>query len=91
MEDTEITRLFFKGRWILAYFSHANWHDLAIFWEMLENQTFQKAHKTLSKHAKIHINSETHYEKNSLFKEMKNLHSFGGSFYKPKIADILNF
>ena len=35
---------------------------LAIFWEKLQNHTFQKTHRSLSKHANIHINIATHYE-----------------------------
>ena len=35
---------------------------LAIFREKLQNHTFQKAHRSLSKHVNIHINRATHYE-----------------------------
>ena len=35
---------------------------LAIFRENLQNQTFQKAHRSLSKHVNIYINRATYYE-----------------------------
>ena len=35
---------------------------LAIFREKLQNHTFQKTHRSLSKHANIHINRANHYE-----------------------------
>ena len=35
---------------------------LAIFREKLQNHTFQKAHRSLSKHVNIHINRAAHYE-----------------------------
>ena len=35
---------------------------LAIFQEKLQDQTFQKTRRSLSKHANIHINRATHYE-----------------------------
>ena len=35
---------------------------LAIFREKLQDHTFQKIHRSLSKHANIHINKATHYE-----------------------------
>ena len=54
---------------------------LAIFWKKLQNRTFQKDHRSLSKHVNIYINRATHYEI-AVF--------FGDSFFKIKIADILN-
>ena len=33
-----------------------------IFWEKLQNYTFWKAHRSLSKHANIQTNRDTHYE-----------------------------
>ena len=39
---------------------------LARFWEKFQNDTFQKAHRSLSKHAMIHINRGSHYEKRAL-------------------------
>ena len=41
---------------------------LAIFWEKLQNHTFQKTHRSLSKYANIHINRATHYEITALQK-----------------------
>ena len=35
---------------------------LAIFREKLQNYTFQKTHRSLSKHANIYINRATHYD-----------------------------
>ena len=43
---------------------------LAIFWEKLHKNTFWKAHRSLSKHANIHINRDTHYEITALFKNL---------------------
>ena len=48
---------------------------LAIFWEKLQNHAFQKTQRNLSKHASIHINRATYYEK-QLFRNMKNLSFF---------------
>ena len=39
---------------------------LAIFWEMLQSNTYQKAHRSLSKHANIHINRATHCKMTNL-------------------------
>ena len=50
----------------------------AIFREQLQNHTFQKAHRSLSKHTNIYINRATHYE----IKNIKHLCFFGGSFFK---------
>ena len=61
-----------------------------IFWDKLQNHTFWKAHNSVSKHVKIHISRATHCEITA-FKKMKNLSFFDGSFFKIKIADILNF
>ena len=46
---------------------------LAIFWEKLQNYTFQKTHRSLSKHANIHIliNRASHYEITALQKYEK--------------------
>ena len=44
---------------------------LAIFWKKLQNYTFQKAQRSLSKLASIHINRATHYEKIALKKILK--------------------
>ena len=44
---------------------------LAIFWEKLQNYTFQKTHRSLSKHANIHINRAFHYEITALQKYEK--------------------
>ena len=35
---------------------------LARFWEKFQNDTFQEAHRSLSKHAITHINRGSHYE-----------------------------
>ena len=35
---------------------------LAIFREKLQNHTLQKAHRSLSKHVNIHMNTAIHYE-----------------------------
>ena len=40
MEDTKTTRLFFKDRWILAYFDIQIDITLAIFWDKLQSYTF---------------------------------------------------
>ena len=61
-----------------------------IFREQLQNHTFQKAHRSLSKHTNIYINRATHYEVTA-FKNMKNLCFFGGYFFQKKIADIWKF
>ena len=44
---------------------------VAIFWEKLQNYTFWKAHRRLSKHANIHIDRAPHYKKTALF--LKNV------------------
>ena len=44
---------------------------LVIFREKLQNHTFQKAHRSLSKCANIHINRATHYEITALEKYEK--------------------
>ena len=36
--------------------------NLAIFWDKLQNHTFQKTQRSLSKHANIHNNRATRYE-----------------------------
>ena len=64
---------------------------LTIFLEKLQNRTFEKAHRSLSKHANIFINRATHYKITAIEKKKKKLKFFGGSFSKTKIADILNF
>ena len=43
-------------------FDIQNHITLAVFWEKLQNYTFQKADRSLSKHANIHINRATHYK-----------------------------
>ena len=40
---------------------------LAIFLENLQNYTFYKSHRGLSKHVKVHINRATHYKIMALF------------------------
>ena len=63
---------------------------LVIFWEKLQNHAFQKVHGSLPKHTNIHINRASHPCEYRLFKKMKRLCIFGGSFFKIEIADILN-
>ena len=62
---------------------------LAIFREKLQNHTFQKAHRNLSKHVNIHIYRAAHYEITAFYKygkfvffwwllfQMKKLLTFG--------------
>ena len=57
---------------------------LFIFWEKLQNQTFQKVRRSLSKYAKIHINRATYYEITVLQKYEK-FAFFGGSFFKKQL------
>ena len=64
--------------------------NFSIFWEKLQSCTFQKAHRSLSKHANIHINRAPITKKRP-FEKIKNLSFFGGCFSITKIAGILNF
>ena len=60
---------------------------LAIFWGKLQDQTFQKTHRSLSKHANIHINRATHYEITALQKYEK----FAFLLAAPFLKKILTF
>ena len=61
-----------------------------MFREKLQNHTFQKAHRSLSKHANIHINRATHYEIKAL-KKCEQSVFFWQLFFQEKIAGIWNF
>ena len=60
---------------------------LAIFREKLENHTFQKTHRNLSKHANIHINWATHYE-SALQKYEKFEFLLAAPFFKKKLLSF---
>ena len=74
----------------MGYFCHSNRHNLGYKLTKYAKLHFLESPQKSLKHANIHINRATHFKK-QLLKKLKNCVVFGDSFFKMKIANILNF
>ena len=90
MENTRKTCLFLRAVEVWPTFDIQINITLAVFWEKLQNYTFRKPTEVSQNTPTFIPMGDSHYEVTAL-KKMKNLCCFGSSFFKIKIAEILNF
>ena len=90
IENTKTTRLLFKGSWILLYFWHSNWHNFGyISGKVAKPHILESPQKSLK--TRQHSYQHGHPLRNNDPLKTWKICFFGGSFFKIKIADILNF
>ena len=90
VENTKSVRLFFKGSWILLYFWHLNWHNFGyISGKFAKPHILESPQKSLK--TRQHSYQHRHPLRNNDPLKTWKICFFGGSFFKIKIADILNF
>ena len=79
----DTARLFFKSRWILAYFCHSNWHDFGYILRNVTNLHCRKPTE-VCQNAPTFISIAPPITKEQLFKKNEKWVFFGGSFFKIK-------